>query len=215
MRRPRQEGGGLRTQGATFQTATSWVWRIFRLDFSVFDEIRSDSTATTAAVLTVLASSLLAGLGSWLWALQHDFPSIDGAEVLVKSTILGGLIQTGLWFLWVYLVDLVLVRGYGARISFTDLVRTMGFAFVPVSLSVLVAIPPLAIPIGVISFGMALLFTNIAIQQVSGSDVREATLANLTGFGAFAVVLGICANLAEVGTFGGLAPGIFFFSLDL
>jgi len=40
-------------------------------------------------------------------------------------------------------------------------------------------------------------------------------VANLAGFAAFLIVMGGFANIAEVGTFGGLAPGILFFSLDL
>src|SRR5712692_3779221 len=184
----------MRSQRTTLPTLSGWLGRVLRLDFSAFGEIRQERSATTPAIFVVLGSSLLAGLGSWLWALQ--FPGIDHVEVLVKSFLLGSIIQTGAWFLWVYLVYQVLARGYHLSLDFAGLTRVMGFAFAPVALSVLVAIQSLAVPFGLISFGMAILFTNVAIQTASDAEVRESMLANLTGFASFAIVMGVCANIA-------------------
>src|SRR5712691_10204362 len=170
----------MRSQRTTLPTLSGWLGRVLRLDFSAFGEIRQERSATTPAIFVVLGSSLLAGLGSWLWALQ--FPGIDHVEVLVKSFLLGSIIQTAAWFLWVYLIHQVLTRGYHLRLGFAELTRVMGFAFAPVALSLLVAIQSLAVPFGVISLGMTLLFTNVAIQATSDADAREATMANLTGF---------------------------------
>ena len=193
-------------------TVTNWVGRVLRFDFTAFDEIRDERSATTPAVLIVLAGSFIAGFGSWLWALQLD--SIGTAEVFVKSMLVGGMIQTAVWFVWVYLVFQVLTRGYGHATTFPELVRTMGLAFSPIVFSVLIAVTVLAIPFGIVSFGMVFLFTNIAIQQTSGADIRETSMANVTGFVAFAVVMGMFANVAEVGAVGGVAPGVLFFALD-
>lgn len=193
-----------------------WTARVLRLDFTAFEEIRAEPATTMASLFVVLGASVFAGVGSWLWAVQHDeFRSVQGLEVFVKSLVLGSVIQSGVWLLWVYLVYQVLARGYAARMEFLELMRAMALGFSPVALSILVAITNLAVPFGVISFAIAVLYTNVAIQQTAAVEVREATLANLTGFGAFAVIMGVFANIAEVGTFGGLAPGIFFFSLDL
>lgn len=203
-------------QTPNWQAVGNRVGRVLRLDFAAFDEIRADPGATLGAVFVVLGASALAGLGSWLWALQHsEFRGIESGEVLVKSLVLGSMVQTIVWFLWVYLVFQVLVRGYGMRMEFGEITRTMGFAFAPVGFSLLIAITNLAVPFGLLAFAMAVLLTNIAIERTSGAGTREVTLANLTGFGAFVVVMGVFANIAEVGTFGGIAPGILFFSLDL
>jgi hypothetical protein len=40
-------------------------------------------------------------------------------------------------------------------------------------------------------------------------------VANVAGFSIFAIVMGGFANIYEIDSIGGLAPGIFFFSLDL
>jgi hypothetical protein len=206
----------MRFRSNSLQTMVGWTARVLRLDFTAFDEVRAEPAATMASLFVVLSASVFAGIGSWLWAVQHDeFQSIQGLEVFVRSLVLGSIIQTTVWLLWVYLVYQVLVRGYAARMEFLELMRAMALGFSPVALSILVAITNLAVPFGVISFVIAALYTNVAIQQTAAVEVREATLANLTGFGAFAVIMGVFANIAEVGTFGGLAPGIFFFSLDL
>src|SRR4029453_7543562 len=202
----------MRSRSTNFSTVGGWLGRLVRLDFDAFAEVRANPSATSAAITVVLVASLFAGLGSWLWALQSF---VDDSDAFVRAFILGSLLQTVVWFSWVYVVYLVLTQGYGARQDFGDLTRAMGFAFAPVALSVFIFIAALAVPIGLISFGITLLFTNAAIQQVSDADLREATMANNAGFGVFAIVMGGCANIFESDSIGGLAPGIFFFSLDL
>ncbi len=206
----------MKLQGTNLQTVGSWLGRLLSLDFSVLDEIRAEPAATRAAVGIVLTASALAGLGSWLWAVQSTkLDGVDTAEVFLKSLLLGSIIQTMVWLLWVYLTYQILARAYGVPTNFSELTRIMGFAFAPVGLSLLVAVKGLAIPFGVIAFAMAVLITNIAVQQTTNSGARETTIANLSGFAVFAIVMGAFANIAEVEAFGGLAPGIFFFSLDL
>jgi hypothetical protein len=202
----------MRAQSTNVQTVGSWLGRIVRLDFSAFAEIRAQPSATPAAIAVVFVASLFAGLGSWLWSLDSF---VDNSDTFVRSFLIGSIVQTIVWLSWVYIVYLVLTWGYGARQQFGELSRAMGFAFAPVALSVLVFIGGLAVPIGLISFAITVLFTNAAIQQVSDAEVDEATIANIAGFGVFAIVMGGCANIFEVDSIGGIAPGIFFFSLDL
>ncbi len=200
-------------QNTNLQGLGGWLGRLFSLDFTVFDDVRSQPSATTAAVIVVGGASVLAGIGSWLWAVQTD--GVDAGDVFIKSLILGSIIQTLVWLLWVYLTYQVLVRGYNARVDFAELARTMGFAFAPVALSLGIAITVFAVPIGIVSLAMTVLLTNVAVQHASDAEVREATLANITGFAVFAIVMGLFANTLEVDRVGGLAPGLLFFSLDL
>lgn len=205
----------MRFRSINAQVVSGWVGRVLRFDFSAFDEIRDEHSATAPAVMIVLFGSFVAGLGTMLWGLQNDdLADVSSGEVFIKSTIVGTMIQTVVWFLWAYLVYQVLTRGYGHVIGFPELVRVMGLGFSPIIFSILIAVDALAIPFGVISLGLAFLITNIGIQQTTGADARETTMANVTGFSAFVVVMGVFANIAEVGPFGGVAPGILFFSLD-
>ncbi len=207
-------GGGAR--GATgYQVLAGWLGRVARLDFSVFDEVKTERTATASAILVVLGASLMAGIGSWVWSFQHDsYSGLGAGEVFIKAVLGGTIIQTGVFFVWVYLTHLVLTRMFAAQVYFQELVRTMGLAFAPVALSLFVGVAPLAVPFGVLSLGLAFLVTNVAVEQTAGVTEREATFANLGGFTAFLVFMGAFANVAEAGVFGGLAPGLLFFSLD-
>ncbi len=216
MNRRIRAPAGTPRSAAGFQTLGGWIFRVARLDFTVFEDARAERTGTAGAILIVLSASVVAGLGSWIWAMQHDdFRGLDPAPVFLKTVIAGGLLQTLVWLLWVYMAHWVLVRLFGAQVVFQELVRCMGVAFTPIFLSLFVGIAPLAVPFGVFSLGLTFLTTNIAIEQATGVTPREATFANLAGFGAFLVFMGALANVAEAGTFGGLAPGLLFFSLDL
>ena len=201
--------------GNSLQTSLVWISRLLRLDFAAFDDIRGEPRATTSAVLVVYAASLLAGIGSWLWAVQsRDFSGLDRTEIFVKSLIIGSFTQTVFWFSWVYITYQVLVRAYASSVHFMDLTRTMGFAFAPVALNVLIVIAGFAIPFGLLAFGITLLLMTAAIQYAAEIDQREAMTANLAGFAVFLAFMGMCANISEIAGLGGISPGILFFSLD-
>jgi hypothetical protein len=193
-----------------------WLARLIRLDYTVFEELRTDRSATPTALVIVLSSGILGGIGTWLWALQHDdFSGLDVMEVLLKAVVIGSIVQTAVWFSWVYITYMLAARVFGSVVTFGELTRVMGFAFAPVALSILVAIAPLAIPFGLLAFGIALMLTTAAVEEVSDIEPRQAMIATLAGFAVFLVFMGAFANVMEVGTFGGIAPGILFFSLDL
>ena len=200
-------------QTTNLQSVSGWLGRLARLDLTVFEEVRSDPSATPGAIIVVFLASVLAGIGSWLWAVQTN--GVSAGEVFVRSLVIGSILQTLVWFIWVYLVFQVLARAYGARTDFSELIRSMGFAFAPVAMSVLIAITAFAVPFGVAALAGATLFSHFAIQSSSSAEPRQILIANFVGFLSFAVVMGVLANIAEVNTVGGLAPGLFFFSLDL
>ncbi|MFQ6019458.1 MAG: YIP1 family protein [Dehalococcoidia bacterium] len=191
---------------------SGFVGRLLRLDFSAFDDVRSDPATTTPALLVVGGASFLAGLGSWIWALQEG--AVNSGDVFVRSVLLGSILQVLAWLLWVYVVYQILARIYGAHVDFYEMIRVMGFAFAPVGLTILIGIQSLAIPLGLIFWGMTLLLTNASIQTTTTADNQQVTVSNLAAFAVFAIVMGFLANVAEVSEVGGLAPGLFFFSLD-
>jgi hypothetical protein len=193
-----------------------WLGRLIRLDFTVFEELRTDRSATPTALGVVFVSGFLGGVGTVIWAMQHDsFTGLDTTDVILKSLILGSIIQAAVWFAWVYITYMIVARVYGSPVLFSELTRTMGFAFAPVAFTVLIAIAPLAIPFGLMAFGAALLFTTAAVEHTAEVDQRQAMLATLAGFAVFLIFMGAFSNVMEEATFGGLAPGILFFSLDL
>ena len=163
-------------------------------------------------MIVVGVASFMAGLGSWIWAVQE--PRVDSLDVFVRSLIIGSFFQVLAWFLWVYLVYQILGRVYGAHTDFRELIRVMGFAFAPVGLTILIALQSLAVPIGVIFWMATLLMSNVAIQSTTTANNQQVMISNIVAFASFAIVMGFLANIAEVAWVGGLAPGLFFFALD-
>src|SRR3970040_1234553 len=203
-------------ESTNLQSVSGWVARLIALDLTVFDEVRSSNSATPSAIAIVFVASVMAGIGSWLWAVQ--WRGVEATEVLIKSLVIGSIIQTIVWFIWVYVVFQVLARAYGARTDFFELIRTMGFAFAPVGMSILIAVNSFAVPFGVAALAGAVLLSHLAIQSSSSAEPRQVLIANFVGFLTFAVVMGVFANIAEVDSqggakVGGLSPGLLFFDL--
>jgi hypothetical protein len=201
-----------RPRSNVFETAAGWIGRLARFDYTAFDEIRMEPSATMSAVAVVALSSLLAGIGSWLWSVFE----IDRNEtdIFLRSLLIGTVVQTLVWFLWVYIVSLLLRHVYHAQANTLELVRVMGFAFFPVSLTLFVLIGALAVPIGLFAFAATILLSSIAVQSATDADAPHAMMATLLGFGGFLAFMGVLANVMEVNGLGGIAPGILFFALD-
>jgi hypothetical protein len=199
-------------QSTGFQNVGNWLGRLIRLDLTVFDDVKDDAAATAPAIAVVVVASFLAGLGTWLWGVVEDVP--DKGEIFFKATILGSIFQIALWVLWVWIAGMLLSRVFGAGADMNRLMRTMGLAFAPMAISLLVLVSILSIPFAAIAIGATFLLTNAAIASATDAPPDRVALSNLTGFAAFAIILGILSNVAEWFHHGGLAPGIFFFNLS-
>jgi branched-subunit amino acid transport protein AzlD len=204
-------------QSAGFQNLGNWLMRLARLDLTVFDDVKDDAAATVPALAVMVIASFAAGLGSWLWWAVQDFPLVSdkNGEAFLKTFILGGILQAALWLAWVYIAAMLLSRVFGAGADLNRMIRTMGLAFAPMIITILMVLDILAVPFAVIAVGATLLLSNSAMQAATDAEPRQVMLSNLAGFLVFAVVLGILANVAQIYEIGGISPGIFFISLDL
>ena len=164
----------------------------------------------------VAAASLLSGIGGWLLylssvsarvsssfgqlspAAQSIAQSVTGSILrdagttfFIHSTIVGSALCILLWFAWVGVTVLMLERVWHRRVQFLALVRTMGLAFFPVSLSLLMVIDLIAIPVALISLAAAVLLSGVAVEASTEAEPAEILFANLLGFAVFAIVLGL------------------------
>ncbi|HTE83538.1 MAG TPA: hypothetical protein VK821_02300 [Dehalococcoidia bacterium] len=204
------------------------LMRVARLDATAFLEVRDDPAATWPAIVVVAVASLLSGLGGWLlflsssssrlsFAIQGLSPFAQsfaqsavgatirdaGATYFLRSAIVGSVLAILLWFGWVAITAVMLERVWHRNVQFLSLVRTMGLAFFPVGLSLLMIIDPIAIPIAVISLAAAVLLSGVAVEASTEAEPAEILFSNLVGFAVFAIVLGL------LGRSGGYAPGLF------
>ncbi len=178
--------------------------RLLRLDTSVFEEVRHDPAATVPAILVVVVSTLLAGIGGWVWWIVQDYG--DTGKVFVQSVILGTIFSVALWIVWLLVAWVVLTQIFREEADWQQMLRTMGMASVPLSLSVALFIPGINFGVGLASVALFFGLTTIAIQSVTPASAARVLVANLAGFAVWAIVLGLLVTSSSY-----LAPGVFLF----
>ncbi|MCH8064330.1 MAG: hypothetical protein IIC90_00690 [Chloroflexi bacterium] len=176
--------------------------RLLLLDTSVFDEVRHDPAATLPAVFVVTVSTALAGLGGWLWWLTQDFP--DSGQVLFESVVLGSVFSVALWIVWLFVAYVILTQIFREDADWQQMLRTMGMAAAPLSLSLAMFIPGISFGVGLASVALFFGLTTIAIQSTTAAGPAHVLIANLAGFAIWAIVLGLLVTSESY-----LAPGIF------
>lgn len=180
--------------------------RLGMLDTSVFEEVRADASATIPAAVILVASTLLTGLGGWLWYLFADYHP-DSGEFFFKSAIGGTVTSLLLWGVWVALVYVLLAQVFRARADINELVRVMGFAAAPLALGILMCIHSLDFGVGVAVLGLFFGANQIAIQSATDAGAGRVLAANGAGFAIWAIILNLLVTTDST-----WAPGIFIFA---
>ena len=194
------------------RTPRSRLQGALALNPATFREIADDAGAIRGAVLTVIAATLLAGLGGLLWtqwggrAPARAIYQTDVQRFIARSVLVGGAVQVGAWVALVG-VTLSYLRSFGVDASFARLARAMGYAFAPMALQVLVCPPGLEYAMGAVALGYTFAALVAGAQAAADTTAGRAVVSVLAGFALMAVILGMLGN----GT-SDLAPGIF--SLD-
>tara|TARA_Y100000817_G_scaffold310369_1_gene300906 strand:- start:200 stop:721 length:522 start_codon:yes stop_codon:yes gene_type:complete len=96
------------------------IFRVIKIDVSIFEEVQKDKNATIQAGVVVVLSSLAAGVG----ALQL------GASNFLLAPILSLLS----WYVWAYIIYFVGVKLFGdikTKSNHGELLRTIGFSSAP------------------------------------------------------------------------------------
>jgi len=179
--------------------------RLATLDTTVFDEVRTDASASISAILVVAVSVLLSGLGGWLWWIFGGYP--NAGDIFVRSMIIGSIIALGLWVVWVAMVYVVLAQIFRARLDMYELGRVMGFAAAPLSLGVLMCVHRLDFGIGLAVLALLFGTNQIAIQSSTDASPAKVLVANAAGFAVWAIVLNLLVTAQNA-----YAPGVFIFA---
>ncbi|MDZ4277703.1 MAG: hypothetical protein U1B78_01060 [Dehalococcoidia bacterium] len=187
-----------------FAVLTSRLLRLLRLDTGVFQEVRQDPAATLPAVFVMAVSTVLAGIGGWLWWIVQGFG--DSGQVFVQSVILGTIFSVALWIVWLLVAWVILNQLFREDADWQQMLRTMGMAGAPLGLSFAMFIPGIDFGIALASVALFFGLTTTAIQATTSADPARVLVANLAGFAIWAVVLGLLVTSENY-----FAPGIFIF----
>lgn len=189
------------------------VLRLARLDTSVFEEVRDDVAELIPALVVAAISCLLAGLGAWMyWEVAVD-RSTEAA--FLNAFILGSVFLAAMYAVMVLVVYVVLVQIYKASADLTALFRTMGYAAVPISLSLLMFIPVLWPVFALVPLALLFVMSIYATQAATGADSKQVVMACTAGLTVMVVVLGIIAlKMADVPDVP-IGAGVFGTLIDL
>jgi hypothetical protein len=185
--------------------------RLARLDTTVFDEVRDDQQETLPAAIIAVVSALLAGIGAWLfWEIAADTFAND---TFVNGVIFGTIFLIVAYVVGVLVCYVVLAQVYNLQVDLMSLVRTMGYAALPMALSFLMLIPFLYPVFAVVPVALLLVMMIHAVAATSGATSMESTVAATAGFVVMVLVAGFLAQQHSVGD-APLGAGIFGLFLD-
>ena len=176
------------------------ILRLARLDTTVFDEVRDDANELIPAMIVAGVSALLAGLGATLF---YEFNFDYGPEKPWLNTfILGGVFMAALYLVWVLIAYVIIVQVYKASADLQSLLRTMGYAAVPLALSVLMFIPVLYPVFAIVPLALLFVMSIYAVQAVTNADSTQVVIANTAGFSVMVLVLSIVAFSSDTTVLG-------------
>jgi hypothetical protein len=176
------------------------ILRLARLDTTVFDEVRDDEKELIPALIVAGIASLLAGLGA---ALFWEFNFDRGPDnVWLNNFILGGLFMAALYMVWVLIAYVIVVQVFKATADLQSLIRTMGYAAVPLAICVLMFIPVLYPVFAIVPLALLFVMTIYAVQSVTNADSSQVVIANTAGFAVMVLVLSIVAFSGDTSILG-------------
>ena len=139
------------------------------LDSAVYEDVEADESATSQAFLTVLMSSLAAGVG--LRGLGSH-----AVESLVVVSI-AALLLWAAWALLTFQIGVRLMPQPQTRSSVGELLRTLGFATAPGCLRVLGVIPGVTVPVFALTAIWMLGAMVVAVRQALDYDSTSRAVA--------------------------------------
>lgn len=166
--------------------------RLAMFDLRVLDEVRLDPAATLPAIAIALLNLALLGVGGWLWWVTSGLG--DRWGMLLKSAVLGTGFSAAAWIVWLIVTTVVLNRLTRVALDVGALLRAAGFATLPLSLALFMAVRPVAFGVGLVAIAGWVATTQVALQRASGRAGSEVLLANLAGFAAWAVIMSLLAG---------------------
>jgi hypothetical protein len=153
---------------------------VFKLDVKTFEEIEHNSSLTLPAALIVVLVSLVSGVGNGLFNGFVHKSFVSGFFGSLIAVLLG-------WLLWSAVTLFVGTRFFHGEADMGQMLRVIGFAYLPLLLSIIPCIG------GVIGILWAIAAGFIAIRQGLDLDDIKSLLTVVVG-AVFYIVLTAVVN---------------------
>ncbi len=155
---------------------------VFKLDVKVFEEIEHNASLTLPAAIIVVVVSLASGVGRLFngafSAIFFHGNFFSGFFSTIFATLLG-------WLAWSVISWFVGTKLFAGQATIEEMLRVIGFAFVPLVLSIIPCIGP------VIGGIWALIAGFIATRQGLDLDNTKTLLTVVIGWLGWVILFGI------------------------
>jgi hypothetical protein len=158
--------------------------RAAMLDASLYEEVEHDSSATGQAAVVVALSAVASAIGL---AFRGGPGLISG----VVGTVVG-------WAVWSGITFLIGTRLFNGRATWSEVLRTLGFAQAPGVLMALAIIPILGRPIAFIVGLWVAVAGFVALRQALDIDAMKTFFTVLIGMVALVLVRGLIGGLVGI-----------------
>jgi hypothetical protein len=161
------------------------------LDIDTYEEVEADRTATTQALVVVVASSLATGVG--MSGIGRSAGAVTG-QIFIWS--IAALLGWAAWALLVLQIGGRLLPEPETRVDVSELLRTLGFATAPGLLRVFgIFVPALALPLfGLTAVWMIVTMVVAVRQALDYTSTTRAVAVCLIGWllaGALVLAIGL------------------------
>jgi hypothetical protein len=181
------------------------ILRAIKLDSSFYEEVESDSSYDSDALIVVVVASLLGAFGALIRiALSGHFLQAILAFIVAAVVTLVG------FYIWVWVATFVGTKLFGGTGQFGNVKRALGFAYAPQFLNILAFIPCLGGIIGLIAWVLSIIAAVIALRQSLNQDTTKAVLtAIVSAVVVFIITAIVTAIFAMIGIGGAALTGAF------
>lgn len=193
------------------QATLNRLVRLARLDTSVFDEVRDDPAETIPSLVVAAVSALLAGLGAMLW--WQVVVDAEPDSLFLNTFILGSVFLFGMYLVAGLVVYVVMAQLYRTTADVQTLLRTLGYAAAPLSLSLLMFLPVIYPVFAIVPIALVLTMMFYAVQSATGADSVQVATASIIGFTVMVLVLGLITLASDLPD-APMGAGIFGILLD-
>ena len=177
--------------------------RAAQLDINVYEELEHDPSLTNQAMTVVALVSILTGLGTFILAV------FAGDIVTAIVNLIVGVIMAVIgWAIWAYLTYFIGTRLFNGTATWGELLRTLGFAYSPQALNILLFIPCVGLIIALVAWIWSVVAGVVAVRQALDFDTGKAVLTvAIAAAVAFALIIAVSAVLAIAGFGVGVITG--------
>ncbi len=182
------------------QTLTDRMMRAARLDGSLYEEVKADSTATAQALAVVALVALAHGLGGVVRGAYFGWNPASGF-------MFGVLGEISFFAMASFVIYLVAKYVLDVTVVYLQVLRTFGFSVVPgllILVATLASLIGAEVPVFVVLVAWRLAAGFVAVRQTSGMGVTKSGFALLVGTlsGMVAVAITTRALVEILGWFG-------------